>query len=526
MKFSLFPWFGLGLFCAAAVAAGAQQKKQNVLFIAVDDLKPVLGCYGDALVKTPHIDRLAARGTVFLQNYCQQAICGPTRASLMTGKRPDYTQVWDLKTKMRDIHPDIVTLPQHFRQQGYTTAGIGKIYDPRCIDNSKDQDKPSWSVPYHEIADNYYYRSQPALLGYYANPATLALAQKYEAEVKTKGLKGKEARNHVADHVNPSVESAALPDNAYKDGAMTDQAKEILADLAKAGKPFFFAVGFARPHLPFTAPQKYWDLYRRDDMPVAKFQEHAANGPELAYHNSGELRGYTDIPPLVSFTDIKLNRLRLPVAKQKELLHGYYAAVSYVDAQIGKLLDTLDALGLAENTTIVLWGDHGWHLGDHDLWCKHSNFEEALRAPLLIAAPGFKPGKTKSLSEFVDIFPTLCELSGLAAPRALDGQSLVPLMRNPQASVKDYAISQYPREGKMGYTLRTAHHRLTWWMKSEFRSNEAFSPELIAARELYDYGKDPLETVNVVDDKTYQAVVADLNQKMAAFFQSQKAALR
>jgi iduronate 2-sulfatase len=283
-------------------------------------------------------------------------------------------------------------------------------------------------------------------------------------------------------------------------------------------------VGFARPHLPFVAPKKYWDLYRRDDMPVAQFQQHAANSPLVAYHNSGELRAYTDIPPLASFTDLKANRLGLPVDKQKELIHGYYAAVSYADAQVGRLLDTLDKLGIAGNTTIVLWGDHGWHLGDHDLWCKHSNFEQAVRAPLLISAPGHQPGQTSAVSEFVDIFPTLCELSGLAAPRHLDGRSLVPLMRDPRASIKDYAVSQYPRGDKMGYSIRTPQYRLTWWLKNGYRSTQALSPDLIVARELYDYTQDPLETVNVAADKKYQPVTADLEQKMAAFLQSQRAA--
>jgi iduronate 2-sulfatase len=509
---------------ALASTAFGQDKPKHVLFIALDDLKPILGCYGDPLVKTPHIDRLAARGTVFLQNYCQQAVCGPTRASLMTGKRPDYTQVWDLKTKMRDINPDILTLPQYFRQQGYTTAGIGKIYDPRCVDNGKDLDKPSWSVPYHDIPDSAYHNQQPPFQSYYQSPAILAQARKVEAEAKAKGLKGKEARDYINEKVKPSVESADVPDHAYKDGAMVNRAQEILAQLAQAGKPFFFAVGFARPHLPFAAPKKYWDLYRRDDMPVAKFQQHAAHSPLVAYHNSGELRAYTDIPPLASFSDLKANRIGLPVDKQKELLHGYYAAVSYVDAQIGKLLDTLDQLGIAGNTTIVLWGDHGWHLGDHDLWCKHSNFEQAVRAPLLISSPGLQPGQTSAVSEFVDIFPTLCELSGLAVPRQLDGRSLVPLMRNPQAAVKDYAVSQYPHEGKMGYSIRTPQHRLTWWMKNGYRSTQPFSPDLVVARELYDYAKDPLETVNVVADKKYQPVTTDLEQKMAAFLKSQYAA--
>lgn len=496
------------------------------MFIAVDDLKPILGCFGDTLVKTPNIDRLAEQGTIFIKNYCQQAVCGPTRASLMTGKRPDYTKVWDLKTKMRDINPDILTIPQYFAQRGYVTAGIGKIYDPRCIDNHKDQDKQSWSVPYFDVPSHYYYHNQPPILSFYQNPKTRKKAEKYLDLAKAKGIKGNELRHYVLKYVRPSVECMDLPDNAYNDGAMVNRAVEILSGLSHEKNPFFFAVGFARPHLPFVAPKKYWDLYNRDEMPLAKFQKHSKNGPELAYHRSGELRTYTDIPPLASFTDIKVKRIGLPADKQKELIHGYYAAVSYVDAQLGKVLHALDSLGLAQNTIIVLWGDHGWHLGDHDLWCKHTNFEQAARAPLLISAPGLKPGRTSSLSEFVDIFPTLCDLSGLKIPQNLDGKSLVPLMKNPEVSINEYAVSQYPHEGKMGYSIRTSKYRLTWWMKNGFRSNNPFSNDLIVAKELYDYEKDPLETVNVVHDKNYNAVTADLEKKMLTFFESQRSVMR
>lgn len=528
MNKSIFLFGAVALLGSGNTAKPAvnENKPKNVLFIAVDDLKPILGCYGDKLVKTPNIDRLAARGTIFMQNYCQQAICGPTRASLMTGKRPDYTKVWDLQTKMRDVNPDILTIPQYFKQQGYSTAGIGKIFDPRCIDNSNDQDKPSWSVPYYKVPETYYYNGQSTILSFYQDPKTRELAQKYFKEAEEKGLKGNEAREYVLKFVRPSVESLDLPDNAYNDGAMANRAVEILSGLAKDSKPFFFAVGFARPHLPFVAPQKYWDLYNRDEMPLAKFQEHAKNSPELAYHNSGEMRTYTDIPALASFTDTKVNHLGLPVDKQKELIHGYYSCVSYIDAQLGKVLHALDSLGLTNNTIIVLWGDHGWHLGDHDLWCKHTNFEQAARAPLLITAPGMEPGKTWALTEFVDIFPTLCDLSGLRIPENLDGKSLLPLMKNPEVLVNEFAVSQYPHGGKMGYSIRTSQYRLNWWMNNGFRSNNPFSKDLIVAKELYDYEKDPLETVNVLDDKEYVRIVADLENKMSAFFESQRSAIR
>jgi len=508
------------------------QTKPNVLFIAVDDLKPILGCYGDKLVKTPNIDKLAKRGTVFMQNYCQQAVCGPTRASLMTGMRPDYTKVWDLKTRMRDVNPGILSLPQYFVSQGYSTQGIGKIYDPRCVDD--ELDKPSWSIPYYKKSDKYISTITGKPEGQYQLPATKALFVKYTKEGQAKGLKGKDLNDYVAKFVKPSVECADVPDNAYNDGSNALHAKDILAQLAKGGKPFFFAVGFSKPHLPFVVPKKYWDLYKRDQMPVAPFQQKAKNGPELAYHTAAELFAYSDIPPIASFSDQKVG-MDLPLDKQKELIHGYYAATSYTDAQVGILMNALDSLGLLKNTIVILWGDHGWHLGDHNLWCKHTNFEQATHAPLLISAPWIKPSETKSPSEFVDIFPTICDLAGLALPSHLDGLSLVPVMKNPQTKVKDFSVSQYPRsfnkldterlgwsDGQfMGYSIRTEKYRYTIWLKDSYRSYKPYSKDLVVASELYDYEKDPDETINVAEEKEYAAVSKDLNEKMIAFLASQ-----
>jgi arylsulfatase A-like enzyme len=516
----------LSLLYTPALGQAGQQNfsKPNILFIAVDDLKPVLGCYGDKLIKTPNIDRIAANGMIFSQNFCQQAVSGPTRASLMTGKRPDYTKVWDLKTKMRDVNPDILTLPQYFSQQGIITAAIGKIYDSRCVDEYAD--KPSWSIPFygyaHKNSSRYYYNAQKPLLLHFQDPERRKLIEKYMKEAKAKGMNAAQSSAYAKKYAYWSTECVDLPDNAYDDGAMTANALEILNQLSEGKKQFFFAVGFNRPHLPFVAPKKYWDLYDRKDMPLAKFQEHAKNSPELAYTNSGELRSYSDIPPLTSFTDVKVNHTGLPFDKQKELIHGYYASVSYTDALIGKLLNALDSLGLKNNTIIVLWGDHGWHLGDHDLWCKHTNFEQATHAPLLISVPGMQPGKTQSLTEFIDIFPTLCDLLGLQKPADLDGVSLVPLLKDPALSVNKYAVSQYPHEGKMGYSIRTKNYRLTWWMKDGFTSSKHFDRNLIVAKELYDYNKDPLETINVADQKSYEAIRNELENNLIAFFRKQE----
>ncbi|MEI7423847.1 MAG: sulfatase [Prolixibacteraceae bacterium] len=527
-----FVLLGLAAMPVSGQSGQVNGGKPNVLFIAVDDLKPVLGCYGDKLVKTPNIDKLAKRGTIFMQNYCQQAVSGPTRASLMTGMRPDYTGIWDLKTKMRDVNPEILSLPQYFISKGYQTAGIGKIYDPRCVDD--ELDKPSWSIPYFKNSDQYISIKTGKSESGYQLPATKALAKKYREEGQAKGLKGKDLNDYIGKYVKPSVECADVPDNAYNDGTNALYAKELLAKFSKSGKPFFFAVGFSKPHLPFVAPKKYWDLYKRDEMPLAPFQKKALNGPEIGYHTAAELYAYSDIPEISSFSDQKVG-LDMPIAKQKELIHGYYAATSYTDAQIGILLNALDSLGLSKNTIIVLWGDHGWHLGDHNLWCKHTNFEQATHAPLLISAPGIKPSVTKSPSEFIDIFPTLCDLSGLPSPSHLDGKSLVPVMKDPKTSVKEFSISQYPRpqnklesgrlgwsDGEfMGYSLRTGQYRYTMWLKDTFRTRKTFSNELVVATELYDYAIDPNETVNVVNDPGYVGVAKELNGKLTEFFRSQ-----
>lgn len=511
----------------------AQEKKMNVLFIAVDDLKPILGCYGDELVKTPNIDRLAAKGTVFLQNYCQQAVCGPTRASLMTGMRPDRTKVWDLKTQMRVANPAIISLPQYLYGQGYSTQGIGKIYDPRCVDSNLDS--LSWSVPYYKGSSKYFPKTTGAPEMDYQLPETKELIRRYRAEGESKGLKGRELTDYIQKLIRPSVECADVPDNAYNDGANALHAREILSRLAQDGKPFFFAVGFSKPHLPFVAPKKYWDMYKRDEMPLAPFQQKARNGPDLAYHRASELYSYSDIPPITSFSDQRGGGLDVPVDKQKELIHGYYAATSFADAQIGILLNALDSLGLANNTMIILWGDHGWHLGDHNLWCKHTNFEQATRSPLLISAPGIKPSITKSPTEFVDIFPTICDLAGVDVPRHLDGKSLVPVMKNPAARVKEFSVSQYPRtqnkleterlgysDGEfMGYSIRTDRYRYTMWLKDSYRSSKPFNADLVVAGELYDYEKDPNETVNVLDEKEYSSVSKEMREKLIRFLASQ-----
>ncbi len=533
-KYFLVLSLAIGM-CANTTLAQTSQRP-NILFIAIDDLKPELGAYGNILIKTPNIDRLAKQGTTFLNNYCQQAVCGPTRASILTGMRPDNTKIWDLKTQIRKVSPNIVTLPQYLITQGYTTSGIGKVFDPRNVD--EDNDKASWSTPYYKT-DNKYYApgtGEPAL-GRYQLPATKLIAEKYINEAIQKGMKKGEANTYAMNLIRPTTESMDVPDNAYNDGANVLEAIDILSKLKNGKQPFFFAVGIAKPHLPFVAPKKYWDLYNRSDMPLAPYQQKTKNSVDVAYHNAGEIRAYSDIPAIIETTSQKDFGLTLPVDKQQELIHGYYAAVSYTDALVGQLLNTLDSLGLTKNTIVVLWGDHGWHLGDHNLWCKHTNFEQAAHAPLIIAAPGMTPGKTKSLTEFVDVFPTLCDLAGVPVPSNLNGKSLVPLIKDPTASVKKYSVSQYPRSSTsieterqgyaeaniMGYSLRTERYRYTVWLKNSFRTTQAFKEDLLVGTELYDYKLDPLETVNVASDKKYISVATALKGDMLQYFATQVA---
>jgi iduronate 2-sulfatase len=519
----------------AASSTMAQSRRPNILFIAVDDLKPVIGAYGGRIARTPNLDKLASTGTVFLANYCQQAVCGPTRASLMTGMRPDYTKVWDLKTRMRDINPNIVSLPQYLRTQGYSTQGIGKVYDPRCVDEQNDA--PSWSVPYHKTGDDYYASAfGKPVTGRYQHPDNKAAAERFALEAQQKGLSKAATNDYLQEKVKPAVESADVPDNAYTDGANVLQAIDILGGLAREDKPFFFAVGLSKPHLPFVSPKRYWDLYRREDMPLADFTTMPKGAPAIAMHNSGEIRSYTDVAPLIDPATEKGYGLTLTADKQRELLHGYYAAVSYLDANVGRLMRALDSLGLRNNTIIVLWGDHGWHLGDHNLWCKHSNFEQATRAPLIISAPGVRPSRTKSPSEFVDVFPTLCELAGVPLPAHLHGKSLVTTMKSPTHRVKEYSVSQYPRSGNlsetqrlgyadgkvMGYSIRNDRYRYTLWMGDGWKSWMAYNPAKVVGVELYDYKTDPGEHENIAARPAMAAEVRQLQGLMEEYFRSQK----
>lgn len=475
--------------------------KPNVLFIAFDDLKPLMGCYGDQVIKTPNMDRLAARGTLFLNAHTQQAVCGPSRASLLTGLRPDTTKVYDLKTRIRSILPDVVTLPQHFRSNGYETVGMGKIFDPRSVDSRNNDDPASWSRPYVHTD------SKKGVAGF----LNAEFVAKAKAAMKAKGIQGGNT-DALKEAVGgfPPTEGEDVADTDYEDGELAEVAVAHVKELAAREKPFFLAVGFHKPHLPFVAPKKYWDLYQRDAISIARFTTLPAGAPEIAFQDSGELKNGSYSADVVPRGPGLLSE---PL--QCQLIHGYMACISYVDAQFGKVLDALDASPAAKNTIIVLWGDHGWHLGDHGMWCKHTNYEQATRVPLMIARPGDAGagGRSQSPVEFLDIYPTLCDLAGITAPKELQGASLVPIMDDPRASVKPAARSQYPRGSEknttMGYAWRDERYRYVQWMQVN-------KPDAApVATELYDYEKDPDETRNLVSDPAYAEVLARF-VKMAA----------
>ncbi|NOX56396.1 MAG: sulfatase [Planctomycetes bacterium] len=476
--------FLIGYLLLLVVPLQAAPKRPNVLFFAVDDLRPELGCYGNTRIKSPNIDRLAARSVVFRRAYCQQAVCSPSRTSLLTGLRPDSTKVYDLQTHFRDTVPDVVTLPQHFKNHGYYTVGMGKIY------HSGLNDPLSWSEPWR----------RPSRVVTYARPENVDLVRKKRREAKARGLRGK-ALSRAAR--GPAFECADVPDNTYHDGALADMAIQTLRRIKD--RPFFLAVGFIKPHLPFVAPKKYWDLYRPEEMKLADNPFPPKNSPKYALTNWGELRAYDGIP--------KQGPLSEAIARQ--LVHGYYAATSYTDAQVGRVLNELDRLGLRENTIVILWGDHGWKLGEHGAWCKHTNFELDTNAPLILHVPGAKAnGQTcEALVEFVDIYPTLCEAAGLPLPEHLEGTSMLPLTEQPDQPWKKAAFSQYPRGRVMGYSMRTDRYRFTMWVQRK-------DPSVVEAVELYDHQIDPAENVNVAGEADYKPIVERLTRQLRAGWQA------
>lgn len=487
------------------------EDKYNIVFIAFDDLKPMLNCYGYSQMQTPNFDRLAQKGVIFTNANVQQAVCGPSRTSVMTGTYPDYNKVWDLQTDFRKSAPQLVSMPQYLKSKGYFTQITGKkiFHDGSC---SPGHDAKSWSVPYKLKNPKDKIKGNPAFRLFY-NDSINALIAKYSNEAKKTGLKDiEEIENYAFKKLMISSESFDVADEGYEDGLYANEAVKNLKKLAKKKQPFFYAIGFSRPHLPFNAPKKYWDLYNRSDISLEKFQQLIPNTPSFIYHNFGELRAYNDIDD--SYSNQKL----IPEEKQRELIHGYMACVSYVDAQLGKILDAIEANNLSENTIIVVWGDHGYHLGDHTMWNKHSNFEQATRIPLIFAGPNVSNNKKVNQPvELLDLFPTLFDLCNVEIPNQVDGISLKNLLDYDENTTidKDFALSQYPRHGnRMGYSIRTERYRYTEWHKNGYNTNKQYDNQNIEFVELYDYEKDALETINLYTDENYKFQVKLLHEKL------------
>lgn len=446
-------------FAAAATALSAD--RPNVLFIAVDDLRPQTASYGQEFMRTPNLDRLAKAGVLFERAYCMVPTCGASRAALMTSLRPKRDRFVNHLTWAERDAPGVVTLNRHFKDHGYTTLSLGKVFH-HAADSAEGWSEPAW---------------RPRGIEYQDREAT-------ESAIAN----NKQRYPGKRDHRGPAVEAFEAPDDAYPDGRTAAEAMRRLRDLsAKPDQPFFLAVGFLKPHLPFVAPKRFWDLYDREKIAVPEnYARPPKDAPAGAVHQSGELRVYAGIPPTGALDE----------ETARELIHGYYACVSFVDAQIGKLLDELERLNLARNTIVVLWGDHGWQLGDHGMWNKHSCFETSMHAPLWVAAPmrtDVAPGtRVAALTEFIDIYPSLCELAGLPIPEHVQGTSFLPQMRDPSQSGKPYAVGRFGP----GDTIRSDDARFTQYSTA---SGE------VTGTMLYDHRVDPRENVNIAAERPSQA---------------------
>ena len=454
--------------------SAAESKRPNVLFIAVDDMRINLGCYGDKIAVTPNLDTLAARGILFNRAYCQFASCNASRASLLTGQRPDTISVYKLNTFYRSTAPEVITLPQHFKMNGYHTESIGKILHNYYV----------------QLRDNELSWSTPARMDKLRHVSDYALEENLSA-------KGKQNR--------PAAECADVGDDAYYDGKITEDAVRTIKRLAAQDKPFFLAVGFMKPHTPYNAPKEYWDLYDRKDMkalcPVIK----PDNCPELNWSGSAELRGYKDCPSKGIIPDEIAARFR----------HGYYAATSYVDANVGKLITALEESGVADNTIIIFWSDHGYHLGENSHWTKVTLRDLDAQVPLLVAVPGKKEAQTDALVEYIDMYPTLSDLCGLPKPKGLDGRSFISVLEDPTSDFREAALTQTlrPWGGKrvgstMGYSIRTPKYRYVMWINRK--------DKYIIAEELYDMEKDPFQRNNIFNDSEFNNILSKHRELLEA----------
>ena len=456
-----------------ALASGIirADSKPNVLLLLVDDLKPTLGCYGDEVAVSPNIDRLAEMGVRFDLAYCNQSVCMASRYNLLLGSRSTSTGFYSFGTEFREVYPDAVTLPQHFTNNGYVAHSMGKVFH---IGHRNTNDDASWSVPH--LKDK--------VIEYLEPESNYGKLTREEALFTNEFSKPIRSLPRGAAWESPDV-----TDEAYADGRIATHAVDRLRSFAKnPDQPFFLAVGFVRPHLPFSAPQKYWDLYDRDQLPMPEFEKAPEGAPKYAVKRMGEITAFKPVPTQDVIYEDDLKR---------DLIHGYYASVSYMDAQLGRVLDEVEKLGLDDNTVIVLWGDHGWHLGDHGSWTKHSNYEQSNRIPIIIHAPGVAKANrgTGQLAETVDIYTTLSSLAGLPKPsgsQPIDGVDLTPVLKNPNARVRDYAYHAYNKRTHLGRAIRNDRYRLVEWTPHGEGEIEY---------ELYDYKDDPMEKKNWAKSK-------------------------
>ncbi|MEQ1825564.1 MAG: sulfatase [Pirellula sp.] len=476
-------------FLLTSVAHSAE--KPNVLLILVDDLKPILGCYGDTVAKTPNLDRLAARGMRFDLAYCNQAVCAPSRFTLMLGSHSTSTGLYSLGSKLRTTMPDAITLPQYFSAHGYRTESLGKVFH---IGHGNEGDPKSFIVPHFNEKVIEYLDPESTDGGQLTREEALFTNQSLD---KIRSLpRGAAFESPTADDVRYADGRVAIETISRLDAAKIRRERD--------GTPFFIVAGFVRPHLPFSAPKRYWHLYDPDKLPMPDHESPPVGAPEVAGKRGGEIAAYKPVPE--NKDAVYSNKLK------RRLIHGYYASTSFVDAQIGKVMDGFDRLQLADNTIVVLWSDHGYHLGDHGIWTKHTNYEQANRIPLFIYAPGVtRPNtSTKQLVESVDIFPTLAELVGLPNPKGpqrIDGMSLVSVLRDPTVRVRDHAFHCYPN-AKLGRAIRTERYRMVEW---KIQGKPPESAEL----ELYDYERDPHETKNLAAEMP--EVVKQLRETLAKY---------
>ena len=495
--------------CQGEIKQETEKKTPNVLFIAIDDLRPDLGIYGNEIIHSPNIDQLGRDGVIFDQAYVQQALCAPSRVSVMTGLRPQTTRVQTLWDKMRDSLPNVVTMPQYFGEQGYTTTAIGKIY------HNTDPDSLSWTDPKMYLTQ---FPFNPECI--YASAENLNIQKEKLSRPPTSGNRYEQNKPDRFGHyyVRANItEMVDVPDETYYDGAQTLVAMDKLEELVKAENPFFFGIGFYRPHSPYIAPKKYWDLYHRDSIPMAKNPFIPENAPAFAASTNIELKVHEDFKNAPAPQEGSISE-----ADARRVKHGYYAAVSYTDAQVGKIINKLKELGIYEETIIVLWSDHGYKLGEHNGWSKFTNYNIDTHAPLIIKSNHDKDNHHRITHkvEMVDIYPTLCEMMGITTPNDLEGLSLVPHLTKSTMIGKEAIFSTYRMEShwatprgneQLGFSMVTDDYHYVEW--------QSWKDGSFTARELYDLNKDPQENKNVADLPEYESIVQQMAERLEAGWQ-------